>query len=56
MIKISSPPKIELPINLKIAFTGIENTLPIIPKAIKHPTITKTLEKSKTYHHTFISS
>ena len=42
--------KTELNMNLKIAFTGIENTLPTIHKATIHPIITKILEKSKFYH------
>lgn len=52
IIKISSPPKNEFNINLKIALKGMENTFPIIASAIIQPKITKTLEKSKYYHPT----
>ena len=48
---MSSPPKTELNMNLKIAFTGIENIPPTIHKTTIHPIITKILEKSKLYHH-----
>ena len=56
MINISSPPKTELNMNLKIAFTGIENIFPTIHKAIIHPIITKILEKSKLYHRILFSN
>ena len=42
--------------NLKIAFTGIENIFPTIHKATIHPIITKILEKSKFYHRILFSN
>lgn len=51
--KIKIPPKTELAINLKIALRGIENTFPAIHNPTIQPKIIKTVEMSKSYHHTF---
>lgn len=53
IININSPPKTEFIINLNNAFNGTENIFPIIHKTIIHPKITKALEKSNFYHHSF---
>ena len=53
IINNNSPPKTELIINLNNAFNGTENIFPIIHKTIIHPKITKALEKSNFYHHSF---
>ena len=53
MTKIRMPPKIEFPINLPIAFNGIEKNLPISHKPITQPMIIKILEMSKFYHLPF---
>ncbi len=55
MKKIRIPPKIEFTINFIIAFKGMEKTFPTIHKTIIHAKIVKPLEKSKFYHHSFIS-
>lgn len=55
IIKISIPPSTELNISLKIAFIGMENTLPITHNTIMQLIITKILEKSKFYHRTFFT-
>lgn len=54
IIKMRRPPKIEFPINLKIAFNGIENIFPITTKQTIHPIITKVFENSKC--HPLLSS
>lgn len=53
IININSPPKTEFIINLNNAFNGTENIFPIIHKTTIHPKITKALEKSNFYHHSF---
>ena len=53
IINISNPPKTEFTINLNNAFNGTENIFPIIHKTAIHPKITKALEKSNFYHHSF---
>ena len=53
IININSPPKTEFIINLNNAFNGTENIFPIIHKTNIHPKITKALEKSNFYHHSF---
>ena len=50
IIKINMPPNTEFNISFPIAFSGIENTFPIIQKATIHPKIINTLKMSKLYH------
>lgn len=53
IINISSPPNTDFTINLNNAFNGTENIFPTIHKTTIHPKITKALEKSNFYHHSF---
>ena len=53
MIKMRMPPTIEFPINLPIAFKGIEKNLPTSHNPTTQPMIIKILEMSKFYHLPF---